>query len=78
MGLRKPKVRVLGADFAGHVEAVGNNITQFSPGDEVFGEVDGGGFAEYIGVSQGSVVRKPVNLTFEQAATVPMAGLTAL
>jgi len=78
MGLRKPKVRVLGADFAGQIEVIGSRITQFHPGDEVFGEADGGGLAEYISVSQDSLVRKPANLTFEQSAAVPMAGLTAL
>ncbi len=87
-GLFKPNVDGLGADLAGQVEAVGNNVTQFRPGDEVFGEVDGeapgkpmlelGSFAEYVCVSEDSVVLKPADLTFEQAAAVPMAGLTAL
>lgn len=87
-GLFKPRVRGLGADLAGVVEAVGPKVTRFEPGDEVFGEVDGevpgqpvlelGSFAEYVSVSENSVVKKPTNLTFEQAAAVPMAGLTAL
>jgi len=77
-GLLKPKVNGLGADLAGQVEAVGKNVTQFRPGDEVFGEVDAGSFAEYVCVSEDSVVLKPANLTFEQAAAVPMAALTAL
>jgi NADPH:quinone reductase-like Zn-dependent oxidoreductase len=87
-GLFKPKVSGLGADLAGQVEAVGKNVTHFRPGDEVFGEVDGevpgkpilelGSFAEYVCVTEGSVVLKPANLTFEQAAAVPMAALTAL
>jgi NADPH:quinone reductase-like Zn-dependent oxidoreductase len=87
-GLRRPNVNGLGADLAGQVEAVGNNVAQFRPGDEVYGEVDGegpghpmlelGSFAEYVSVSEGSVVSKPANLTFEQAAAVPMAGMTAL
>lgn len=87
-GLRKPNVNGLGADLAGQVEAVGNNVAQFRPGDEVYGEVDAegpghpmlelGSFAELVSVSEGSVVSKPANLTFEQAAAVPMAGMTAL
>ncbi|MCP4251497.1 MAG: NAD(P)-dependent alcohol dehydrogenase, partial [bacterium] len=77
-GLLKPKGDGLGADLAGQVDAVGNNVTQFRPGDEVFGEVLAGAFAEYVCVSEESVVPKPGNLTFEQAAAVPMAGLTAL
>jgi NADPH:quinone reductase-like Zn-dependent oxidoreductase len=87
-GLLKPIVNGLGADLAGQVEAVGKNVTQFRPGDEVFGEVDGevpgkpllelGSFAEYVCVSEESVVPKPANLTLEQAAAVPLAGLTAL
>jgi NADPH:quinone reductase-like Zn-dependent oxidoreductase len=87
-GLLRPSVSGLGADLAGQVEAVGRNVTQFTPGNEVFGEVDGevpgqpmldlGSFAEYVCVSERSVAPKPRNLTFEQAAAVPMAGLTAL
>jgi NADPH:quinone reductase-like Zn-dependent oxidoreductase len=87
-GLLKPKVNRLGADLSGQVEAVGKNVTRFRPGDDVYGEVDGevpgkpmlelGSFAEYVCVSEDSVVLKPANLTFEQAAAVPMAGLTAL
>ncbi len=80
-GLLKPKVNGLGADLAGQVEAVGKNVTQFQPGDEVFGWLFGwcnGAFAEYVSVSEDSVVLKPANLTFEQAAAVPMAAFTAL
>ena len=77
-GLLKPKANVLGADLAGQVEAVGKNVTQFGPGDEVFGGVEAGGIAEYVCVSEESVALKPGNLTFEQAAAVPMAALTAL
>jgi len=87
-GLLKPKVGGLGADLAGQVEAVGKDVTRLIPGDAVFGEVDGevpgkpvlelGSCAEYVCVSEDSVVLKPANLTFEQAAAVPMAGLTAL
>jgi len=77
-GLRKPKVTRLGVDFAGTVEAVGKNVTQFKPGDDVFGGRTGA-FAEYVTVRQDrSVVLKPQDLTFEQAASVPVAAITAL
>jgi NADPH:quinone reductase-like Zn-dependent oxidoreductase len=77
-GIVKPKDHTLGGDFAGVVEAVGANVTDFAPGDEVFG-VRHGAFAEYVCVPQdGGIGRKPANLTFEQAAAVPIAGLTAL
>ena len=77
-GLLKPKANSLGADLVGQVEEVGKNVTQFRPGDEVLGEVETGSFAQYACVSEESAVPKPGNLTFEQAASVPMAGLTAL
>jgi NADPH:quinone reductase-like Zn-dependent oxidoreductase len=77
-GLGKPKNSVLGRDIAGQVEAVGKDVTGFRPGDEVFGNPEGGGFAEYTTVSEGSLGLKPANLTFEQAAAVPLAALTAL
>ena len=77
-GLRKPKNGFLGRDIAGEVEAVGKDVTRFRPGDEVFANVDSGGFAEYASVPEGFLVAKPVNLTFEQAAAVPLAALTAL
>jgi NADPH:quinone reductase-like Zn-dependent oxidoreductase len=78
MGLLKPKQRLLGTDFAGTVEAVGKDVTQFRPGDEVFGGRNGA-FAEYVCVAEDrAVVPKPANLTFEQAAAVPVAALTAL
>jgi NADPH:quinone reductase-like Zn-dependent oxidoreductase len=78
MGLRKPKVTRLGVDYAGTVEAVGRSVTQFKPGDEVFGGRNGA-FAEYVAVrADRSVVLKPANLTFEQAAAVPVAAVTAL
>ncbi|GAA1499916.1 NAD(P)-dependent alcohol dehydrogenase [Dactylosporangium maewongense] len=77
-GLGAPKVRVRGTDFAGRVEAVGAGVTRFRPGDEVYGEVDAA-FAEYVRVpAAGAVDRKPANVTFEQAAAVPLAGNTAL
>jgi NADPH:quinone reductase-like Zn-dependent oxidoreductase len=77
-GLRKPKKNFVGHDVAGQVEAVGKAVTGFRPGDEVFADVGAGGFAEYASVSEGVLVLKPANLTFEQAAAVPLAGLTAL
>ena len=76
-GLRKPKTRVPGTEFAGIVEAVGKNVEQFQQGDEVFG-FGTGGFAEYAAVSQDALVLKPANVTFEQAAAVPVSGFTAL
>jgi NADPH:quinone reductase-like Zn-dependent oxidoreductase len=78
MGLRVPKLRILGADVAGVVEAVGPGVTGFSPGDEVFAMVEGGGFAEYVSVPAGDLAPKPRSLTFEQAAAVPLAAMTAL
>ena len=78
MGLRKPSNIRLGVDYSGVVEAVGKSVTQFKPGDEVFGGRNGA-LAEYITVREaGPVVLKPANLTFEQAAAVPVAALTAL
>lgn len=76
MGFRKPKQRGLGADFAGTVDAVGKDVTEFKTGDEVFGARQGA-FAEYVHVRT-AVAPKPANLTFEQAAAVPIAALTAL
>ena len=76
-GLRKPKDKRLGVDVAGQVETVGRNVTQFKPGDEVFG-VSRGAFAEYACPSESKLARKPENVTFGQAASVPIAGLTAL
>ncbi|MFD9355753.1 NAD(P)-dependent alcohol dehydrogenase [Streptomyces sp. NPDC060031] len=77
LGLRRPKERIRGTDFAGRVEAVGEKVTRLRPGDEVFGEADGA-FAEYVCAPEGAVAAKPANLTFEQAAAVPLAGNTAL
>ena len=77
-GLRKPKSTALGSDMAWQVEAVGKNVTRFRPGDEVFAHVLAGGFAEYTCVSEEVLGLKPANLTFEQAAAVPLAALTAL
>jgi NADPH:quinone reductase-like Zn-dependent oxidoreductase len=76
-GFGRPKVKIRGTDFAGRVEAVGSDVQGFRPGDEVFGEADGA-FAEYVCAPDGVVEAKPANLTFEQAAAVPLAGNTAL
>lgn len=76
-GLRRPKNITLGADFAGTVEAVGKNVKDIRVGDEVIGEA-GAAFAEYVTTAEGSLAPKPANLTFEQAAAVPMVALTAL
>ena len=76
-GLLKPKFTRLGADIAGRVEAVGKNVKQFHPGDEVFGMVRGG-FAEYTCALEDALALKPSNLSFEAAAAVPMAAITAL
>jgi NADPH:quinone reductase-like Zn-dependent oxidoreductase len=76
-GLRRPKVSVRGRDVAGRVEAVGESVTGFRPGEEVFGTCDGS-FAEYVCAHTGTLAPKPANLTFEQAAAVPISGMTAL
>src|SRR4030095_11835382 len=77
-GLRKPKDTRLGVDYAGTVEAVGKNVTNFKPGDEVFGGKNGA-IAEYICVlADRAVTPKPANMTFEQVASVPVAAITAL
>src|SRR5215218_7998596 len=81
IGLRRPKETVLGCDLAGNVEAVGSNVTRFQPGDEVFGSpfMRGfGTFAEYASVADDLLAARPGNLSFEEAAAVPMAALTAL
>lgn len=76
-GLRRPKARVRGRDFAGRVEAVGSGVKDLKPGDEVFGEADGA-FAEFVCARDSWVGPKPADLTFEQAAAIPLAGNTAL
>jgi len=77
-GLFTPKHTVLGCDIAGHVEAVGKDVTQFHPGDSVFGATLMGGFAEYACTVECRLALKPANLSFEQAAAVPVAAITAL
>jgi NADPH:quinone reductase-like Zn-dependent oxidoreductase len=76
-GLRRPKDTRTGVDVAGEVEAIGKNVMQFKPGDEVFGSCKGA-FAEYACTVESAVATKPDNVTFEQAACVPVAALTAL
>lgn len=81
MGFWKPKNPIPGADISGRVEAVGPGVRQFRPGDEVFGDIaarGAGGMAEYVAVPEKLLALKPTNMTFEEAAAVPMAGLTAL
>ena len=77
LGLRKPKVPVLGMDVAGRVEAVGGNVTRFRPGDEVFGTCDGS-FAEYACAPEDNLALKPATLSFEQAAAIPTSAFAAL
>ncbi|MDQ1002524.1 NADPH:quinone reductase-like Zn-dependent oxidoreductase [Neobacillus niacini] len=80
-GLFKPKYSIPGGDISGTVEAVGKDVTQFQPGDEVFGDLSGcgwGGFAQYVAVPEKALALKPANLSYEEAAAVPMAGVTAL
>lgn len=76
-GLLKPKNTRLGADMAGRIEAVGNNVKLFQPGDEVFGMVKGS-FAEYACASENALALKPVHTSFNEAAAIPMAAITAL
>ena len=80
-GLLKPKYKIPGSDIAGRVEAVGRNVTQFQPGDEVFGDLSNcgrGGFAEYVCAPKDALALKPANISFEEAAAVPEAALVAL
>jgi NADPH:quinone reductase-like Zn-dependent oxidoreductase len=80
-GLAKPKIKILGCDIAGEVEAVGKDVTQFQAGDRVFGDLSEcgfGAFAEYICAPEKALALKPSNLTFEEAATVPVSALAAL
>ncbi|NNG00555.1 MAG: NAD(P)-dependent alcohol dehydrogenase [Desulfobacteraceae bacterium] len=80
-GILKPKIKILGSDIAGCVEATGKNAKRFHAGDEVFGDIFDcglGGFAEYVCARENALVLKPANLTFTEAAAVPMAAVTAL
>ena len=77
-GLRKPKVGVRGRDVAGVVEAAGARVTRFGPGDEVYGTCESGSFAEYAAAREERLASKPTSVSFEQAAVVPISGVTAL
>jgi NADPH:quinone reductase-like Zn-dependent oxidoreductase len=80
-GIREPKIEILGGDVAGRVEAAGSNARQFQPGDEVYGELSScgqGSFAEYVCATEEKFVLKPANISFEEAAAVPMAAVVAL
>ena len=80
-GLRRPKFKTIGTDIAGRVEAVGRTVTRFRPGDDVFGELSRCGFgayAEFAAAPETALALKPANLSFEEAATLPTAGCTAL
>ncbi len=80
-GLLKPRIKILGVDIAGRVEAVGRNFKQFQPGDEVFGDISRcgwGGFAEYVCASENVLALKPASMTFEEAAAIPQAAVIAL
>jgi NADPH:quinone reductase-like Zn-dependent oxidoreductase len=80
-GLRKPRFKILGSDVAGRVEAVGRNVKQFKPGDEVFVDLSVcgfGAFAEYVCVPEKELALKSASMTFEEAATLPQAAILAL
>jgi NADPH:quinone reductase-like Zn-dependent oxidoreductase len=79
-GLLKPKIKILGSDIAGRVEAVGKNVEKFHPGDEVFGDLSGrwGGFAEYVCAGENALALKPATMTFEEAAAIPQAAMLAV
>ncbi|MBI1767241.1 MAG: NAD(P)-dependent alcohol dehydrogenase [Bacteroidetes bacterium] len=79
-GFLKPKIKILGSDVAGRIEAVGKKIKKFQPGDEVYGDLSGtwGGFAEYVCARENALVLKPAGMTFEEAAAIPQAAMLAL
>jgi NADPH:quinone reductase-like Zn-dependent oxidoreductase len=79
-GLLKPKIKILGSDIAGIIEAVGKNITKFQPGDEVYGDLSGswGGFAEYVCARENALAVKSPSMTFEEAAAIPQAAVLAI
>jgi len=77
-GFRRPKFPILGADFAGIVESIGAGVTGVAPGDEVFGQTSAGCFAEFAAIKARNVALKPAGLSFEEAASIPLAGFTAL
>jgi NADPH:quinone reductase-like Zn-dependent oxidoreductase len=80
-GLLKPKYKILGADIAGRVVAIGKDVTRFHPGDEVFGDISGcgwGGFADYVCARENALSLKPAGMTFDEAAAIPQAAVLAL
>jgi len=79
-GLFKPKIKILGSDIAGQIEAVGKNVKKFRPGDEVYGDLSGrwGGFAEYVCARENALTIKPTSMTFEEAAAIPQAAMLAI
>jgi NADPH:quinone reductase-like Zn-dependent oxidoreductase len=79
-GLLKPKIKILGSDIAGRVEAVGKNVNKFQTGDEVYGDLSGswGGFAEYVCAHENSLALKPASMSFEEAAAIPQAAMLAI
>jgi NADPH:quinone reductase-like Zn-dependent oxidoreductase len=79
-GLLKPKKKILGSDIAGRIEAIGKNVEQFQPGDEVFGDLTGdwGGFAEYVCARKNALALKPAGMTFDEAAAIPQAAMLAV
>ena len=79
-GFTKPKKKILGSDIAGRIEAVGKKVTRFKHGDEVFGDLSGlwGGFAEYVCANENALGIKPPDMTFEEAASIPQAGMLAV
>src|SRR5258705_13386248 len=79
-GLLKPKKKILGSDIAGRIEAVGKNVKQFQPGDEVFGDLSGhwGGFAEYVCAPEKTLALKPTSMSFKEAAAIPQAAMLAV
>ncbi len=79
-GFKEPKIKILGSDVAGKVEAVGSKATKFKPGDEVYGDLSGrwGGFAEYVCAPENALARKPSSMTFDEAAAIPQAAMLAV
>jgi NADPH:quinone reductase-like Zn-dependent oxidoreductase len=79
-GLFKPKIKILGSDIAGRIEAVGKNVKKFQPGDEVYGDLSGswGGFAEYVCARENALALKPASMSFEEAAAIPQAAMLAI
>lgn len=79
-GILRPKIKILGSDIAGRVEAVGKNVEKYKPGDEVFGDLSGrwGGFAQYVCARENALALKPASMTFEEAAAIPQAAMLAV